>query len=116
MAKSEKTEAQTRPAAVEGMAAVVVTTEHRGVFFGYIPRYSDGTGGEGIPPADKLVLREARNVLYWSSEVNGFLGLAGHGPDSKCKIGPPVPALTLYGITSIAECAAAALARWEALA
>lgn len=46
--------------------AVLVTTEHRGVFFGYATE----TDGETI------TLKNARNCVYWSSDVKGFLGLA----------------------------------------
>src|ERR1700680_802078 len=58
--------------------AVLVTTTHRGVFFGY----ADDTGGASIK------MRAARNCIYWSADVKGFLGLASTGPTKSCKIGP----------------------------
>ena len=57
--------------------AVLVTTVHRGVFFGYT------TDDFANAPADKPLavnLRAARNCVYWSSQVKGFLGLATVGP------------------------------------
>lgn len=84
--------------------AVLITTEHRGVFFGYL--VSDVT-------KEKLTLRDARNCVYWDSGMRGFLGLAADGPSRSCKIGPKVPELVLYDITSVTVCTEAAAAKWE---
>ena len=82
---------------------VVVTTDKRGVFFGTI---SEDRG-------DTVVLTEARNCVYWSKETRGFLGLAADGPASGSKIGPAVPRITLYGVTSVSVCTDKAAAAWE---
>ena len=82
---------------------LVVTTEHRGVFFGY-----------GTPSTSKEIrLEKARMAVYWSVDVKGVLGLASGGPTGSCRIGPAVPALTLQGVTSIMECSPEAAACWE---
>jgi hypothetical protein len=86
-----------------GERAVVVTTEHRGVFFGY----AKDTDGE------QITLRAARLCIYWSSDMRGFMGLASVGPSQDCKIGPPAD-ITLRKITSVIEATADAVARWEA--
>lgn len=83
--------------------AVLVTTEHRGVFFGY----ATDTSGETI------TLKNARNCIYWSASVKGFLGLAATGPNADCKIGPRAD-LTLRAITSVAEVTPEAVTAWEA--
>ena len=83
--------------------AVLVTTAHRGVFFGYATE----TGGETIK------LRAARNCLYWSRDVKGFLGLAANGPSKDCRIGPAAN-IELRNITCVAECMPAAVTAWEA--
>lgn len=82
--------------------AVVVTTLHRGVFFGY----ADETDGPIIK------LRSARNCIYWPSAQKGFLGLAAVGPVSGSRIGPAAD-LELRDITCVAECTDAAVAAWE---
>lgn len=82
--------------------AVLVTTEHRGVFFGY----ATVTGGETIQ------LNRARNCLYWSQDVKGFLGLAATGPTSGCRIGPPAD-IELRKITCVAEVTGDAVTAWE---
>lgn len=86
-----------------GERAVVVTTQHRGVFFGY----ADNTDGEIIK------LRAARNCLSWSSDVKGFMGLAATGPNKNCRIGPAAD-IAVRDITSVIECTAEATQAWEA--
>ena len=88
------------------MQPVLVTTKHRGVFFGYIEEESRGT----LP--QQLALVKARNCIYWDSSVKGFLGLAASGPTSACRIGPQAD-ITLYDITSVADVTPEAVARWE---
>ena len=83
---------------------VLVTTEHRGVFFGKLVE----NGG------DTVVLADARNCLYWSAQVKGFLGLAASGPNKGCRIGPKVLRLTRNGVTSITDCTKEAVEAWEA--
>lgn len=84
--------------------AVLVTTVHRGVFFGYT---ADEVKNK------TLKIKDARNCVYWSSDVKGFLGLAASGPSSSCKIGPKVPSLTLTDVTSVAEVSPEAVEKWE---
>jgi len=81
---------------------VLVTTVHRGVFFGYATK-TDG---------DTIALRAARLCVYWSADVKGFMGLAANGPSAGCRIGPPAD-ITLRNITSVCEVSPAALDRWE---
>lgn len=83
--------------------AVVVTTAHRGVFFGY------ATDTKG----DTIELKRARLCVYWSSDVKGFMGLAANGPSPSCRIGPPAD-IELRNVTSVAEVTPAAVAKWEA--
>lgn len=85
-----------------GERPVLVTTSHRGVFFGYAAK----TDGETIQ------LRKARNCLYWSTSTKGFMGLAATGPNKDCRIGPAVD-IELRGITSVVECTSEAVAAWE---
>jgi len=81
---------------------VVVTTSHRGVFFGY----ANDTSGETIK------LKDARLCVYWSSELHGFMGLASDGPTANCKIGPAAD-IELRNITSVLEVAKEAEEAWN---
>mgnify|MGYP001597418176 CR=1 FL=1 len=83
--------------------AVLVTTAHRGVFFGY----TSDTAGAVID------LRAARNCIYWSNDVKGFVGLAADGPTKSCRIGPAAD-LQIRDITCVAKCSEKAIAAWEA--
>lgn len=87
--------------------AVLVTTEHRGVFFGYAT--TDKPAGN-----DKsITLAKARNCIYWESSLHGFLGLATSGPNSKCKVGPAAPSSTFTNVTSVTTVTDEAAAAWE---
>ena len=82
---------------------VLVTTEWRGVFFGY----ASAASANGV-----IALRAARNCIYWGSDVKGVFGLAATGPTSSCRVGPAVD-LDLRGVTSIADVTPAAAKAWE---
>lgn len=82
--------------------AVIVTTAHKGIFFGY----SSDTSGAMIK------LRSARLCVYWSSDLRGFMGLASQGPSENCKIGPAAN-IELRDITSVVEVSKEAIERWE---
>ena len=83
--------------------AVLVTTAHKGVFFGYATE----TGGNTIK------LRAARLCVYWSSDLRGFMGLASHGPNKNCKVGPACD-IEVRDITSVSEVTPEAVNKWEA--
>jgi hypothetical protein len=83
--------------------AVLVTTEHRGVFFGYATDVQNET----------IKLRAARNVVYWSADCKGFLGLAATGPKKDCKVGPAAN-IELRAITCVAEVTPVAVTAFEA--
>jgi len=92
-----------RKKSANGERAVLVTTQHRGVFFGY----ADDTEGATIK------LRAARNCLYWPTENKGFLGLANMGPLKGARVGPAAD-IVLRDITCVAECTPSAAQAWEA--
>lgn len=82
--------------------AVLVTTAHKGVFFGY----ADDTNGETI------ALKKGRLCVYWSPDLRGFMGLAERGPSSQCRIGPAAD-ITLRAITAVVEVTAEAAKAFE---
>lgn len=86
--------------------AVVVTTEHRGVFFGYeVSRNVEGR---------VVTIEKARVCVHWSAETKGFVGLAVTGPLPGSRVSLGAPEMTLTGVTSITECTPEAIAAWEA--
>lgn len=88
--------------------AVIVTTEYRGVFFGLID--------ESTKNETTLQLDECRNVRYWSSDVDGFLGLSSTGPTKGCTIGKKAGGtVTLHKVTSVTGVSVEALEVWNKL-
>ena len=83
---------------------VVVTTKHRGVFFGTMVE-RNGTN---------CVLGDARVVVYWSRETKGFIGLASAGPLGDSRVSGATPRLELFDVTAILDCTPEATERWEA--
>lgn len=82
---------------------VLVTTLHKGVFFGYATETKGTT----------IQLEEARLCIYWSADLMGFMGLAVKGPGKECRIGPPAN-IELRDITSVTEVTKSAEAKWNA--
>ena len=81
---------------------VLVTTEYRGVFFGY----AEDTSGETIN------LTRARNCMYWPPDQKGFLGLASDGTKKGARVGPAAD-IELRKVTSVTECSDDAVKAWE---
>jgi len=86
---------------------VLITTERRGVFFGY------------IDPAKRaertLDMEGVRNCISWSSSVGGFAGLAERGPNSDCRIGAKVSGIsTFHLVECVLDVTPEAVKAWEA--
>lgn len=93
----------------DNRAPVIITTQHRGVFFGYVEQ----DVLDDAKPREQVKLHGARNCIFWSRTVGGVLGLASNGPNSECRIGARCPAIMLRWITAIMEVSPQAADRWE---
>jgi hypothetical protein len=83
---------------------LLVTTAHKGVFFGY-----------GQPSdAQSIRIERARMIVYWSADVRGIVGLASQGPSKGCRVGHVAPAITLRDVTAVIEVSAEAADKFEA--
>lgn len=82
---------------------VVVTTKHRGVFFGQLLE-RNGT---------EVTLANARVAVYWSKETRGFVGLAATGPLAGSRISHAAPRMEVLDVTAILHCSDAAVKEWE---
>ena len=80
---------------------VIVTTAHKGVFFGY------ATDIDG----PQIALTQARLCVYWSADMQGFMGLASKGPSKDCRIGPSAD-IVLRDITSVLSVTPEAEQKW----
>lgn len=86
------------------MQKVIVTTAHRGVFFGEL--VSNDLQNK------RVVLKNARMAIYWATS-NGLFELAELGPNAKSKIGSVAPEVTLHDVTSVIVCSSVASTAWE---
>jgi hypothetical protein len=81
---------------------LLVTTVHKGVFFGY-----------GVPTHEKTIrIEKAQMCVHWSADVKSVTGLAANGPTKGCRIGPAVPALYLQDVTAVMEVSEEAAKKW----
>ena len=87
------------------MRPVLITTEFRGVFFGFVKN------DKKLP--SEITLTKAKNCIYWSADCKGFLGLAAKGPTSGCKIGAEIDEITLYKVTSVTPVREEAVEVWK---
>ncbi len=87
---------------------VLVTTDKRGVFAGYLEKDADYNRKE-----NRIKLSSSRNCVYWTADTRGFLGLASHGPGKGCRVGPAAVDAELAGVTSVTTCTEEARERWE---
>ncbi len=82
---------------------VIVTTEYRGVFFGYAKDTS----------ADRFTLHDCRMAIYWGT-TRGVLQLAETGPTSTSKLSAKAT-IEVRKVTSVIEVAPEAEAAWKAV-
>lgn len=88
----------------ESGRAVVVTTQHRGVFFGYVR--------EDQSPA-WIELDRCRMCVSWEASIRGVLGLASVGPSATCRISHDTPHGKIWNVTGVFDCTDAARDKWE---
>lgn len=81
---------------------VLVTTLHRGVFFGKLVSESK----------ESAVLKEVRCAIKFGTR-GGFLELANKGPNHNSRIGDQVEQIKLYDITSVTLVTETALEAWK---
>lgn len=107
LTKQKSTVASKRAAdiATKSRRPVVVTTAHRGIFFGYVKEDSS------LPK--EITLERARLCVYYPASTKGFLGLCASGPQPGSRIGESVPEITLFDVTSVGACSAEAVEAWE---
>jgi len=86
------------------MKAILITTLHRGVFFGFVPANQDMN-------AKTMALKDARCAIYWAT-TRGVAELASVGPNSKSRIGDRANIAAIHDITAVWECTPEAVAAW----
>jgi len=87
------------------MRPVLVTTVHRGVFFGWIPKDADVR-------AKILALKGARMAIHYGT-THGVAELAATGPTDKSKIGSRADIPALHAVTMVLDVTPEAVENWE---
>lgn len=75
------------------MKSILVTTQHRGVYYGEVPDDQDMN-------ARTMALKNARCAIYWNT-TTGVAELAEIGPNSGSKIGAKADIEALHDITAV---------------
>ena len=76
------------------MKPVLVTTEHRGVFFGYVEEYPD------LDKSTTISLKDARMAIYWGTD-KGVMQLANEGIQSESRISSMADIPSLAKVTAV---------------
>ena len=82
---------------------VIVTTEHRGVFYGGLQSYDE--------EARVAVLTDCCMAIYWGT-TDGLFQLAATGPTTKSKLSAVAPKIRLEKCVSILNVSGDAEAAW----
>lgn len=91
---------------MEGFRPVLVTTKHRGVFFGWV-------AADGDLAKPTLALQSARMAIRWGT-TRGVAQLAETGPTSASKIGAKADLPVLHDVTAVWDVTDQAVVAWEA--
>lgn len=86
------------------MKAILVTTQHRGVFFGLVPDDQDMN-------ARTMALTGARCAIRWGT-TEGVAQLAATGPTKESRIGAQADIPALHDITAVWAVTPEAQAKW----
>ncbi len=87
------------------MTPVILTTKHRGVFYGKIDVAS--------PEITEATLHDAVMLIRWGT-TDGVAQLAATGPTDASKLSAKVEAWHLRDVTSLLECSLAAVEGFRA--
>jgi hypothetical protein len=89
------------------MKNILVTTQHRGVWFAQVDPGSD------LTPKTLTNLKNARMAIYWGT-TKGLQQLCETGPTSSSKISSPANIPVLHDVTAVFEVTDQAAEKWEA--
>ena len=88
------------------MRAVIVTTEYRGVFFGYVP------DDIRVDTNSTLSLNKAKMAICWGTD-KGLMQLCSEGPNSNSKISSEADILALHKVTAVFAVTKGAEEKWK---
>lgn len=85
--------------------AILIHTSRNEIFFGYSTNELH---------EEEMLLLEARNIVRYSADNRGMIGLAAVGPRKQCKVSYSVPELYVRNVVWACAVRAEAIAHFEA--
>lgn len=89
------------------MKNILITTQHRGVFFAQVEDSAD------LTPKILTNLKNCRMAIYWNTK-KGIMELAEVGPNSGSKIGASADVYVLHDVTGVFSVTDKAAEKWLA--
>lgn len=90
------------------MKNILVTTQHRGVFFGQVEDNAD------LSQKVIINIKNCRMAIHWGTK-KGIMELASDGPNSNSKIGAAADVDILHDVTAVFSVSDKAAEKWAAL-
>lgn len=87
------------------MKPILITTQHKGVFFGYVNADQDLN-------ARTMALKGAKCAIYWATK-KGVVELAQIGPNEKSRIGSSADIEAIHDITAVWSVTPEAEEKWK---
>lgn len=87
------------------MKNVLITTQHRGVFFAQLADDTD------LTQKTLTNLKNCRMAIYWGT-TKGVMQLANEGPTSSSKIGAPADVDVMHDVTAVFSVSDKAAEKW----
>jgi len=87
------------------MKNILITTQHRGVFFAQVDDNTD------LTQKTLVNLKNCRMAIYWGT-TKGVMQLAHEGPTSSSKIGAPADIDVMHDITAVFSVSDKAAQAW----
>jgi len=87
------------------MKNVLITTQHRGVFFAQMDENAD------LTQKTLTNLKNCRMAIYWGT-TKGLMELANDGPTKSSKIGAPADVDVMHDVTAVFSVSDKAAAAW----
>ena len=89
----------------DNLVPMLITTDKRGVFFGYVDPQEAGNSS--------IRIYDVQMAVYWSADVQGVINLAHDGPSKSCRITKPGPEAILHGVTMALSTTKQAAKAWK---
>jgi hypothetical protein len=87
------------------MKNILITTQHRGVFFAQISANAD------LTQKTLTNLKNCRMAIYWGT-TKGVMELANDGPNKNSKIGSPADVDVMHDVTAVFSVTDKAAEKW----